>query len=292
MQAHVSSEASRQQVRPPLPPGIEERFEVVSGHSMRYLRAGSGRPLLLVHGLLGYTFSWRFNLTALATHATLYAVDLLGTGFSDRAELDCSLPAMARYLTRFVNQLNIGQFDLLGSSHGGALAITLAGLDPSRIRRLILCSPANPWAPRGRWLAPFLSATPVRPFVPRMTRLKWLRRLQLGRMYGDRRRISPGTLEGYCAPLAIPGTIEHVQQILCGWNKDLAQLPGALARIGGIPTLLLWGDHDRVVSPASAEPLRSHFHNVEYFVFEGVGHLPYEEVPEAFNRVVTEFLTH
>jgi len=51
---------------------------------MRYLSAGSGPPLLLVHGLLGYSFSWRFTIPALAQHATVYAIDLLGTGFSDR----------------------------------------------------------------------------------------------------------------------------------------------------------------------------------------------------------------
>ena len=49
---------------------------------MRYLKAGSGRPLILVHGLMGYAFSWRFTIPALAPYATVYAIDNLGAGLS------------------------------------------------------------------------------------------------------------------------------------------------------------------------------------------------------------------
>jgi pimeloyl-ACP methyl ester carboxylesterase len=55
---------------------------------MRYLRAGSGPPLVLLHGLMGYSFSWRFAIPALAPLRTCYAPDLLGAGFSDRPRID------------------------------------------------------------------------------------------------------------------------------------------------------------------------------------------------------------
>ena len=51
---------------------------------MRYLQAGSGPPLLLLHGLLGYSFSWRYNLLPFSQFATVYAPDLPGTGYSER----------------------------------------------------------------------------------------------------------------------------------------------------------------------------------------------------------------
>jgi pimeloyl-ACP methyl ester carboxylesterase len=63
-----------------------------------------------------------------------------------------------------------------------------------------------------------------------------------------------------------------------------------LPRIADIPTLLIWGNRDRVVTPASAEQLRREFRDCRLVVFEGAGHLPYEEVPEEFNRAVLEFL--
>ena len=64
--------------------GVEECWMDFDGARMRYLRAGSGPPLILLHGLLGYSFSWRFALPALAPYATVYAPDMLGAGFSGR----------------------------------------------------------------------------------------------------------------------------------------------------------------------------------------------------------------
>ena len=68
--------------------GVEECWMDFDGARMRYLRAGSGPPLILLHGLLGYSFSWRYTLPALAPYATVYAPDMLGAGFSDRRRRD------------------------------------------------------------------------------------------------------------------------------------------------------------------------------------------------------------
>ena len=74
------------------------------------------------------------------------------------------------------------------------------------------------------------------------------------------------------------------------WNRDLDELELALPRIADIPTLLLWGSKDTAVNPASAELLRQQFRDCRLEVFDGVGHLPYEEVPETFNSSVIAFL--
>src|ERR1700685_4333349 len=81
---------------PPLGDGVEECWMDLDGARMRYLRAGSGPALILLHGLLGYSFSWRYTMPALAPYATVYAPDLLGAGFSDRPRIDHSMRATAR----------------------------------------------------------------------------------------------------------------------------------------------------------------------------------------------------
>jgi pimeloyl-ACP methyl ester carboxylesterase len=259
---------------------------------MRYLTGGSGRPLLLIHGLMGYSFSWRFNLPELARHATVYAVDLLGMGFSERCDVDCSLLAQAQRLTRFLDDLKVREFDLLGTSHGGAVAMRLAGLEPGRVRRMVLSAPANPWSPYGRWLAPFLSHLPGRLVLPWIVRSRVLRRYGIRRrMYADSRRISPGTFEGYSAAAEIPGTAAYVHGILQHWIRDLDEVRAVLPAISRIPALLLWGARDRPVSLASAKPLQEQLPGAQLVVLDGVGHLPYEEVPAEFNRVVIDFLT-
>src|SRR5277367_6661307 len=127
--------------------GVEECWMELDGARMRYLRAGSGPPLILLHGLLGYSFSWRYTLPALAPYATVYAPDLLGAGFSDRPRgIDHSMRATARRVLRFVEKLGITSFDLLGTSRGGAVAMAAAaecasGNGFASLRRLVLVCP-------------------------------------------------------------------------------------------------------------------------------------------------------
>src|ERR1700694_5269609 len=112
----------------PAPGGeVEECWMELDGARMRYLRAGSGPALILLHGLLGYSFSWRFTIPELARYATVYAPDMLGAGFSDRpAGLDHSMRGTSRRVLRFIERLGISSFDLLGTSHGGAVAMMAA----------------------------------------------------------------------------------------------------------------------------------------------------------------------
>jgi pimeloyl-ACP methyl ester carboxylesterase len=278
--------------------GVDECWMEMEGCRMRYLRAGSGPPLILLHGLLGYSFSWRFTIPALAPYATVCAPDLLGAGFSDRAlTLDHSMRATAKRVVRFAERLNLSSVDLLGTSHGGGVALMAADellTSDSKVRmnRLVLVAPVNPFSAHGSWLAPFfgtpLGATLFRLTIPRMT---FLFPYWHGRMYGNRERIPPGTFDGYTAPLAIPGLFEHGLNIVRTWKRDLAELETVLPRLANVPTLLMWGSVDPAVYASSAGPLARFFPNSQTLIFDGVGHLPYEECPEKFNQALIEFLT-
>lgn len=277
--------------------GVEERWMEVDGARMRYLRAGSGPPIVLLHGLLGYSFSWRYTMPSLARYATVYAPDLLGAGFSDRAQgLDHSLRATAVRLLQFVEHLGISFFDLLGTSYGGAVAMMAAaecqGVDARiHLQRLVLVDPVNPYSAHGRRLAPFLGS-PIGSALFRLTiaRMGFLYPYWHQRMYADRDAIPAGTFEGYMAPLAIPGLFEHGLSVVRTWTEDLRQLEAVLPTLASIPTLLIWGSEDSAVYASSAPVLAKHFTDARLIVYPGIGHLPYEECPNEFNRAVIEFL--
>jgi pimeloyl-ACP methyl ester carboxylesterase len=72
----------------------------------------------------------------------------------------------------------------------------------------------------------------------------------------------------------------------------MEELEGALPKISKIPTLVIWGSKDRTVDPSSAVPLTRCFESVQTAIINGAGHLPYEECPEEFCRIVTDFLTN
>jgi pimeloyl-ACP methyl ester carboxylesterase len=277
--------------------GAEECWMDFDGARMRYLRAGSGPALILLHGLLGYSFSWRYAMPALAPYRTVYAPDMLGAGFSDRPRgLDHSMRGTALRVLRFAENLGLDSFDLLGTSRGGAVAMATAGECVNggrlRLRRLVLVCPVNPYSPHGRRLAPFFATRHgAAMFRLVMNRMPFLYPYWHQRMLGDRSKIPPGSLEGYKAPLAIPGLFEHALDIVRTWTADLRELEALLPSLASIPTLLMWGSKDPAVHASSMEPLARHFANVQTVVFPGIGHLPYEECPEEFNSVLIEFLT-
>jgi len=283
--------------KPSISGPVEEHWLPLAGGRMRYLKVGSGPALILVHGLLGYSFSWRFTMPALAKYATVYAPDNLGAGLSRAAPvMDCTMRAAAERLLNFVDALGIAEFDLLGTSHGGAVAMLTAAVCAERrdlrLKRLVLVAPVNPWSAHGKRLAPFLGS-PLGSFLLLHTIARWrfLDYVWLRRMFGDGSKIPPDSLEGYRIPVRDNRAYEHGMRIVGSWTADLARLEHALPKIRDYPTLLIWGTRDRAVHYSSAEPLRSNFRDARLVVLDGVGHLPYEEAPEEFNRALIEFLT-
>ena len=288
---------------------VEEHWLELPHGRMRYLKAGSGPPLILIHGLMGYSFSWRFTIPAVAPHATVYAIDNLGAGLSPACDgMDCSVRATAERVLQFADALGIQDFDLLGTSHGGGVAIIVAAICAERsagsvaeggnptcapgLQRLILVAPVNPWSPHGRRFAPLVGSSVGSLFI-RNTLAHWraLDYLWLRRMFGDGAKIPHDSLAGYRIPLLKNHVLRHASHIVRNWTADLAELESSLPKIRDYPSLLIWGTRDRAVAFHSAESLRRNFRNARLVAFEGVGHLPYEEAPEDFNRALVEFLT-
>ena len=280
---------------PPLGEGVQECWMDFDGARMRYLKAGTGPPLVLLHGLLGYSFSWRYTIPALAPHRTIYAPDLLGAGFSDRPQVDHCMHATAQRVLNFIERLGISSFDLLGTSRGGAVAMCAAAeclaSAKLRIQKLILVAPVNPYSSHGRFLAAFCGTT-LGGTLARAALECFPSQYPYwhARMFADRNKIPADSLAGYKAPLRRPGLFNHALSIVKTWTADLVDLQSLLPVLSSIPTLLMWGTKDPAVYFSSMEPLARYFPNAEQVVFQGVGHLPYEECPEEFNRALIRFL--
>jgi pimeloyl-ACP methyl ester carboxylesterase len=111
-----------------------------------------------------------------------------------------------------------------------------------------------------------------------------------GRMFADPNKIPDDSLEGYKAPLSIPGLFEHALSIVKTWSADLRELEELLPKLSSLPTLLMWGTKDPAVYFSSMERLGRYFPSAQRVVFPRVGHLPYEECAEEFNRALIDFL--
>jgi 4,5:9,10-diseco-3-hydroxy-5,9,17-trioxoandrosta-1(10),2-diene-4-oate hydrolase len=275
-------------------PMIDEAFVLVNGVKLHYQRSGSGRPLLLLHGLVGSARNWRQNISFLSRHATVYAVDLCNMGESERVPgLDAGLEATADRLAAYMDAIGLDQADIAAHSHGGAVAMMFAARHSERVRRLVLFAPANPFCDLGHQLIRFYQTRFGIWFAKQIPSLpKMLKATALSRMYGDPSRVSLDALDGYTAGLRIPGTMDHVLQIVQRWFVDMGLLRSALAELATKPTLLIWGDRDRAVGLNSARELQRSLPQSSLLVLPGVGHIAFEEMPEVCNQAMCDWLVN
>jgi pimeloyl-ACP methyl ester carboxylesterase len=262
----------------------------IDGQQLHYLRAGTGSPLVLLHGLLGGSFCWRLNLEALSRQHTVFAVDLPGHGESDAPrDLDCSMAAQASRVSSLLEQLGLEEVDVVGSSWGGAIAMVLAAQSP-KIRSLVLAAPVNPWSNLGTGRIRFLNGR----LGAALLRVAWpvcrpLYGTALARMYGDPKRLPAGTIDGYSSRIMRPGRVHNILNTLRSWHNDVDALRAVIPRIKA-RSLLIWGTRDKAVDPRSVESLRQALPHCELGLIEGAGHLPFEETPDEFNRLVLDFI--
>jgi len=270
---------------------MEERWATLSGVRLRYLVGGSGPPLILVHGIAASSFSFRLNCADLMRNFRLFVPDLMSIVSAQRKmDMNGSLQGIAKRLAELLDHAGLKHANFLGSSHGGAVLLNLAALARERFEKLVLVSPANPFAGHYKATVGFYLSAPGRifarlaPFAPARI---W--DYGIGRMYADPYGMAAGTGAGYARPLRLRGTIPYLLSCLETFNDDLENLREHLATISRIPTLLIWGDRDPVVEIQSGYELQRAL-AAKMVAMRGVGHLPYEEAPQEFNRIVREYL--
>jgi pimeloyl-ACP methyl ester carboxylesterase len=252
-----------------------------------YVRQGSGEPpILLLHGFDSSVFEFRRLLPLLAREQETWAVDLLGFGFTERRrELSFSPTAIKTHLHAVWQTLIQKPVVLVGASMGGAAAIDFALSYPEAVAQLVLIDSAGYAAgpPMGKFLVPplgylattFLSRPKVRERVSR---------------------------QAYCDPAFVTADAEccaalHLQSP--NWSPALIAFtqsggytflgPQRICQIAQ-PTLILWGDRDRILGTADAEKFEAAISNSSLVWIPGCGHVPHLEKPELTAQSIQEFL--
>jgi pimeloyl-ACP methyl ester carboxylesterase len=269
------------------PPGPGERDTIVGEVRWRSRETeGSGETVVFVHGVFASSATWRNVLASASAGRPAIAVDLPGFGRSDRPwPFDYTVGGLARALLDYLDVRGISRAALIGNSLGGSVAMLLATEHPDRVSALVLVAPAAPDTPiawpirvlRAPVLGEIAMALVNRPFVAYGLR---------HRIYARAERVTEQAIEDAWFPLTVPGTRRAA---LAAIRSDRRPYAGLEERIR-VPTLIVWGSEDRLIPPREGERLRSRIVGSRLVVLTEAGHLPQREVPEAFSRVVAEFL--
>src|ERR671917_757650 len=236
---------------------VEERSVAVDGLPIRYLAAGEGPPLILLHGAGDNSLDWQWVIPALAATHRVYVPDLPGSPDSARPAADYSPTFFERFIAAFVDALEIGRATFIGNSFGGLIALRLALSEPARVTALVLVDSAG----LGRAVNPVFTSVNV-PGLSEAAMPLW--RTPIGayqRAWGraallfaragsvprewlaEQRRLalSPGYLEAHLTALRA--------QVSPGGQREVLvdRLP-----LLEMPTLVVWGARDRVFPKSQA----------------------------------------
>jgi len=276
---------------------VQRRNLQLNGLRLSWLEQGTSTPgvpsLLLLHGLMGCADTMRYLLEALPADRHVLALDFPGAGQSERRR--DSKPTLANttaIVKQFAEALNLGTLDLVGHSHGGAVALQLAATHPEAVHSLTLLAPAHPYFEQGDPVIRFYRSLPGRLFAYSMPWYpRWMQMIGLRRMAGPQSWDSIDKLKPYRENLRTRGTMSHLLRLLSTWHQDMAALGKLLRTPLATPTLLLWGESDRAVPPISIVELRAHLAYSELRILPGIGHRPAEEAPAQVAAFILEWLT-
>ena len=273
---------------------VEEQKIEVDGLPTRYLTAGTGPPLVLLHGAGDNALDWRWVMPALAATHRVYAPDLPGSPDSARPAADYSPGFFERFVAGFLDALDIERAAMVGNSLGGLVALRLALSAPARVTALVLVDSAG----LGRAVNPVFTSVNV-PGLSEAAMPLW--RTPIGayqRAWGraallfarpgsvprewlaEQRRLalSPGYLEAHLTALRA--------QVSPGGQREVLVDQLSLLKV---PTLVVWGARDRVFPESQARDAAARLHEGSLAVIPDCGHMPHVECPDLFVAALDEF---
>jgi pimeloyl-ACP methyl ester carboxylesterase len=269
---------------------LEPRFATVGGHRVRYVRAGSGSPVLLLHGFASSIYTWKDVLPALARDHDVVALDFPGFGESEQpSDLDGSrFPSLVLEL---LDQVGIQDTAIVGSSMGGATAVAVAATHPDRVTALVLIDSAGfNLAPEGRpWILRLAGSAPAGALLERLHVRGLLLRIGLRQVFHDRSLVTPERFDEYLAPLLRPGAPTSMRALLVARAREAPAFAELVRRVRA-PTLVIWGREDQWIPVEQADLFEAAIPGARQRILDGCGHLPQEERPQEVLQLVSEFL--
>ncbi|MDL2345454.1 alpha/beta fold hydrolase [Deinococcus sp. MIMF12] len=283
----------------PTPARPTPTFLEVSGVRVRHVQAGTGPPVVLLHGIGRSLEDWSQTLGPLAARHAAHAPDLIGFGLSDKPDVPYTLAGLARFVRHYLEAVGLDAVGetrpvtLVGNSLGGAVAAQFALLYPGRTRALVLVGSAG--FGQSVTLALRLATVPrLGEVLLRPSPLS--ARRTVASLFHDPRHVTPervrwaehlGRQPGAArAFLRVARHLGAWRGLHPEWRRTLA---GGLAG-RNLPTLIVWGERDRILPAAHLEEARRLHPHARVHLSPDTGHVPQVERAADFTRLVLEFL--
>lgn len=243
------------------PTSIKQYQQRIGPVSITYEVAGSGPPLVLIHGLAGSSWWWLRNVKCLAQHFRVYVIDLVGFGASQNGH-PFVLEEAAAVLVQWLDHLDIARAAFVGHSMGGFVVADLAADWPDRVSQLVLVDAAA---------LPFDRQATRLP-IDMLRAVRYIPFSFFPILLADTCRAGPVTL------------------LKAAYELLTTDIRAKLVHIH-TPTLVVWGEYDMLVPLQVGKQLCRYLPGAEKLVvIKQAGHNPMWDRPAAFNQTIIDFL--
>lgn len=272
----------------PLYTDDQSQWTEIGGMDVHYKKEGKGEAVVLIHGTGASLHTWDGWTGILDDHFTVYRLDLPAFGLTGPdPDGDYTIDAYVSFIHEFVTQQGIDSFSIAGNSLGGYIAWAYTAAHPNKIDNQILLDAAGyPHEGDSEALAFKVATNPIlRPLLKHLTPKSFIEK-NLIQVYADDSKVTEELVTRYHDMTLRTGNRQAFIDRVYTEHKDISdQIKNISA-----PTLVMWGAEDSWVDVDNANKFINDLQNATLKMYEGVGHVPMEEIPITSGKDALAFL--
>lgn len=260
----------------------ESQFVSIDGMQLHYRQTGKGPTLLLVHGIGSSLHTWSEWHDILSKDFTVVSLDIPGFGLTGgHPYKDYSFAMYNRVFDQLLDHLQVKKAYMVGNSLGGLLTWNYALHAPERLNKMVLMNAAGFVTTKSE-MADIGFHLTIHPFTKKITHYitpKSLVKSSYQNAIYDATLITDKKVDTYYDLLLRKGNRENFSVILDNLILTNRDYTGTIRKVQ-TPTLIMWGEEDRLLNVSSAYKFKNSIEGSKLLIYEKVGHLPMEEIPE------------
>jgi pimeloyl-ACP methyl ester carboxylesterase len=269
----------------------ESAFFEYEGIDVHYRVTGEGMPIVLLHGVSSSLHTWEVWQNILSDYFKVISIDVPSFGLSGpHPNANYEVEMYMGLLDNLLNHIGVDSCYFAGNSFGGYLTWNYALHQPQKVKKIILLDAAG-FSRKEEDIDNIGFRMALNPYTSKITEIitpKFVVKKSVENVYGDISKIQDGTIDRYYDLLLREGNRAGFAKIL----RKLTSVPDLSEKISNVkqPTLIMWGDKDNLIPLDNAFKFEELIENSELIIYEGVGHIPMEEIPFESVKDVIKFL--
>ena len=246
-------------------------------------------PVVFIHGFAATFYCWRFNAEPLAVDRPVFAPDLPGFGLSDKPrDYDYSLDSYADFIAAYMDEMGVERAVLVGNSMGGGIAMRTEVRHPDRVAGLVLID-ALGYFKNEFYFYKALSIYPLAEIIMSLNNRPVMTMILKTRVYVDDAYVTDEVVDSFMVVNETENGRRAPVWVLRAMDPHPTIPADEIKRVSA-PTLVIWGEEDRILPVRHAELFSRDIEHAETIIIPDVGHVPMEERGDEVNEFIEAFI--